>query len=222
MKTTLAFFILCLSLLANGQNDCEVKPEALKGSYSGECRNGLAHGEGEAHGEDYYEGNFRKGLPHGKGRYIWSNGDIYEGGFRKGLRHGEGKFIKMVDGEQVVIEGFWRKGKQDKKRSTEQEYRIDRQRSIDYVRIMEAGSGEKVRVKIWRAGSMLSYRNLRVHHDSGTYRLIGEEIMFEYVNFPFTFSVFYTVPNKMKTGSMDCELQVTINTPGSWEVITNQ
>jgi hypothetical protein len=223
MKTTLTILgILLWSLLPAQQQQCEVKLNQLQGEYSGQCRKGLAHGSGVAIGEDQYGGQFRNGLPHGEGVYTWSNGDIFEGNFRRGLPHGKGKLTRIIDGEQVIMTGTWRNGEYVEPQSRQRKYQVDRQRSIDHVRITQTGQGQQVRVKIWRSGSPLRYSNLRVINSSGNQVLQGQDIVFEHVTFPFTFSLFYSVTNKMRTSGMDCELQVTIIEEGNWEVITVQ
>ncbi len=223
MKTQIFFIaVFMITQVVTGQEPCKVLMETISSGYEGACRNGLAHGFGKATGVDTYEGNFRRGLPHGRGTYTWSHGDVYEGSWRRGEKHGAGKLTRIVNGEPEIKEGVWRNGEFDESRSGQPQYRVNRQRSIDYVRVIETGAEEQVRVRIWRGGSRLSYTGLRVHHSSGTYQIIGEEILFQHVTFPFTFSVFYNVPNKMRTGRVDCELEVTINNKGSWEITTNQ
>ncbi|MFW5725107.1 MAG: hypothetical protein ACOCX0_01580 [Bacteroidota bacterium] len=220
MKTIFTFLTIIVPVVLAAQDQCKVKPESLQGTYTGDCKNGLAHGSGIAIGEDQYGGEFRKGLPHGEGVYTWSNGDVYEGNFRKGLMHGKGKLTRIIGGKEVVLAGVWRAGEYTVEQQREKDYIIERQRSIDYVRVSETGQGQKVRVKIWRSGSPMEYFNLRAINSSGTQMIEDKDILFDFVDFPFTFTVYYTALNKMKTAEMNCELTMTINKEGSWEVIT--
>jgi hypothetical protein len=90
--------------------NCEVDKETLKGSYTGDCKKGKAHGKGKAIGIDTYEGEFKNGLPDGIGIYTWGNNNIYNGAFSKGLKEGKGKMIlKLSDSKDSTIEGFWKK-----------------------------------------------------------------------------------------------------------------
>jgi len=89
------------------QNDCKVTIADISGSYSGGCKNGLAHGKGVAQGIDRYEGQFMKGKPDGKGIYKWANGTSFEGQWKNGMREGMGK---MVYSDSVVT-GYWRDDK---------------------------------------------------------------------------------------------------------------
>ena len=67
--------LLCISIaLLNTVNlysqdstkTCKVELKNLTGFYQGECKNGFAHGKGEAKGEHRYVGMFKYGLPNGK------------------------------------------------------------------------------------------------------------------------------------------------------------
>jgi hypothetical protein len=90
--------------------DCTVAKDSLKGVYTGDCKNGKAHGKGKAVGADTYEGDFRSGLPDGEGTYTWSNGNVFRGHFAKGLLDGKGVFMyKRKNAGDSVLEGFWKK-----------------------------------------------------------------------------------------------------------------
>jgi hypothetical protein len=75
------------------QSDCQVKVARLSGTYTGGCKNGLAHGKGIAQGTDRYEGQFSKGIPDGKGTYTWANGTTYDGQWKNGMRDGDRKSV---------------------------------------------------------------------------------------------------------------------------------
>ena len=49
------------------QSECKVKMASISGSYTGDCKKGLAHGKGNARGIDSYEGQFSKDCLKGKG-----------------------------------------------------------------------------------------------------------------------------------------------------------
>jgi len=101
--------LLLLSFTAYSQT-CEVDKEALKGTYTGDCKKDKAHGKGKAVGIDTYDGEFKNGVPDGQGTYTWSNKSVFEGKYLKGLREGKGKMTIKKEGTQdSVIEGFWKK-----------------------------------------------------------------------------------------------------------------
>lgn len=112
MKTIL--FTCCL-LFATGSfaQSCMVSMEALKGTYTGDCKKSKAEGTGTATGIDTYTGNFKNGYPEGEGKYTWKNGNWYQGHFKNGLPEGKGTLSKTGDTKTdslVVITGFWKKG----------------------------------------------------------------------------------------------------------------
>ena len=68
-----------------GQSECKVLKDEISIEYKGDCKDGLAHGQGEATGIDHYKGSFKKGFPHGEGTYKWYTGESYEGQWKKGI-----------------------------------------------------------------------------------------------------------------------------------------
>ena len=77
--------------------------------YSGEFKNGVAHGHGRhvANKETEYVGNFDKGVFHGEGTFTNLNiGSIYTGEFERGKRSGRGKLNVVKD--KMVYEGGWK------------------------------------------------------------------------------------------------------------------
>lgn len=105
--TLLQFFIAVN--IARAQEDCKVLLDSLKGTYTGECKNGKANGNGKAVGINSYDGEFKNGLPEGKGKYTWSNGDYYYGGWKKGQKEGKGELHQFDKGKENVVRGYWKK-----------------------------------------------------------------------------------------------------------------
>ena len=90
--------------------DCVVEKESLKGTYTGDCKNGKANGKGKAVGTDAYDGDFKAGLPDGQGTYIWSNGNHYIGKFVKGMKEGKGAMsYKRTNANDSIVDGYWKK-----------------------------------------------------------------------------------------------------------------
>ncbi len=103
-------FFLSLPLSAQ---DCKVLEDSLKGSYTGDCKKGLAHGQGTATGTDHYTGHFKNGYPEGEGKYTWKNGDRYEGALKKGKPEGYGTFSRKIHNgkeQSEILTGFFRNG----------------------------------------------------------------------------------------------------------------
>ena len=87
---------------------CRVEMKSLAGRYTGDCKNGFAHGNGEARGFDHYIGNFNKGLPDGKGVYYYGDSIYYSGNFQEGLKEGKGEAHFMQSGRpDSIIKGYW-------------------------------------------------------------------------------------------------------------------
>ncbi len=105
---TLFSFLFSSTILFAQDTSCTVSLNALKGTYTGGCKNGKAEGEGVAKGIDSYEGTFKKGLPEGIGMYIWKNGDLYYGGWKKGLKEGKGELHVPVNDKDSTINGYWK------------------------------------------------------------------------------------------------------------------
>ena len=112
MKQFLFFLILFTGInKASAQNaDCSVLLDSLKGTYTGDCKNGKANGTGKAVGINTYDGEFKSGIPEGQGKYTWSNGDYYYGGWKKGLKDGKGQLHRFEDGKETLVTGYWKKG----------------------------------------------------------------------------------------------------------------
>jgi len=102
--------IFVLSLNLHAQDECKVLSNALEGEYTGDCKKGLAHGNGEVKGIDTYKGEFKKGLPQGTGTYLWKNGNSYEGDFKDGMKDGKGKLVyKKENQADSIVTGYWKK-----------------------------------------------------------------------------------------------------------------
>ncbi|HPH32436.1 MAG TPA: hypothetical protein PLB49_11320 [Chitinophagaceae bacterium] len=126
MKSCALFILFCMFFSDSMAQDCKVLEDSLKGTYEGECKKGLANGNGTAAGTDRYTGHFKNGYPDGNGKYTWKNGDWYEGEWKKGKQNGMGTFSHRVingQGQTETLTGFFKngeyKGKFEKPYSTE-------------------------------------------------------------------------------------------------------
>ena len=108
--STLALFA-CIYSYSQPAKTCAVATDALKGTYTGDCKNDKADGTGTAVGTDSYTGEFKNGYPDGQGKYTWKNGDWYEGEWKKGSREGHGAmhYAEKAPGDSLA--GFWKKDK---------------------------------------------------------------------------------------------------------------
>jgi hypothetical protein len=221
MKTNFLtlFFLTMAGWVFAQQSDCLVKMASISGSYVGECKKGLAHGQGSATGIDFYQGEFYKGLPEGKGIYKWANGSYYDGEWKNGLRQGMGKYVY---GDSIA-EGFWKADRYQGKKPTPP-YKIIVNRNIQRFTIskgIETGNG--VKIKLLLGGSdnsevndlTLGYTNGSEYRNIGTYGI-------ENTTVPLDVTVRYTTWNQLHTVQYEVVFEITILDPGVWHVtLTN-
>ncbi|MGB8491254.1 MAG: hypothetical protein WCE64_09355 [Bacteroidales bacterium] len=212
--------ILCSLLsLSSAQTSCRVLKPQIDGSYTGECRNGLAEGKGEATGVDFYKGDFVKGLPDGKGVYIWKNGATYDGQWKKGLRDGTGTYSHKTDGgKDTVLTGKWKKDEYLGNPNSPR-YSFEYRNSISRVSVVKVGDRPYIQYKFSRNGKESNnISNLLMQGSSGTETSLPSFTGFERVSFPFKGKLTFNAPNAFQTASMSCELRFTIYEPGAWIV----
>ncbi len=217
--------LILASLLISGScvyaqnDDCKVLIPEISGSYSGGCKNGLAHGKGVARGVDQYEGQFYKGVPNGKGSYKWADGTVYEGQWESGKRDGAGKMIYP----DSVITGYWKEGKYVGKKFTPP-YSIERSLSVSRSTITKSiGSLDGVRIKILQGGSdNTNIQELSIVYSSGDEYRMGNIYGIQNTVFPLDVKIRYTTWNQLHTARYNVVFEFKINDPGVWEVtITN-
>ncbi len=217
-SVTLIFFLLMIIFHQSlAQQPCTVVPLNLQGSYSGECKNGLAHGHGEAKGIDKYSGSFRKGYPDGSGTYTWSYGGVYTGAMKWGLMHGVGEYKHVTGHQDTLLAGVWNKGKYIG--PVVQKPVINSKQNITNVDFTRDGEGNKVSIKFMMAGTYnASIKGLLINVNNGSEIIIGNEHHFNDVIFPFNCKIMYESSNQLRTATYSCVLDFTINQPGEWEV----
>lgn len=123
IKSLFSAVILSLSstLAAAADRDCGLAyiqaPLGSTVTWSGECINGYADGNGELkimHGKTqvlYYKGDIKEGQLHGKGIMRRMDGEYYEGGFENDNPHGFGVSVTRSG----KYEGEWKAGKREGK-----------------------------------------------------------------------------------------------------------
>ena len=219
MNKQLLVSLLGVFLVFNtyAQNECEVVKEGINDIYKGECKKGVAHGDGVSEGSlGKYEGSFKKGFPHGQGKLTYSEGVYYEGEWKFGDRDGEGKMIFSPDSIQ---DGYWEDdlfiGKYKypyKITSTYGPIRVSLKKMSD--------SGERVDIVFMRNGqrTMSDVTSLNCQGDSGSYQE-GQFLGYTGVTFPFIGKVDGTVNNVLRTAQNLITLKYEIYEPGIWQVV---
>ena len=202
--------------LSAQEGDCKVLVPRLDGTYKGDCRNGLAHGEGIAQGIDRYEGEFRKGFPDGRGAYRWADESFYEGYFKQGLREGSGRMVYSTDS---IVTGFWKAdnfvGKQQQKK-----YEVLTSRFIARSSFIKTSNSlYQIKVKMTLGGAPNNtIQDFSMTYSSGDEFNPGNAYGIQNITFPVTVRITYRTWNVMRTVMTDCTFEFRINEPGSWDV----
>ena len=99
----------CVNGKASGEGEVVWRGSYGVEIYTGEYRNGYENGHGEYTSTDgnRYRGEWRDGKFFGHGVFAWADGDRYEGEWRDGKPHGDGILIGSDGGS---YEGEWRDG----------------------------------------------------------------------------------------------------------------
>lgn len=220
LLTTLFIFLWALSVPAQQQvtTSCKVLLPSIADRYEGECKKGLAHGEGFARGRDAYKGKFVRGFPEGKGIYTWSTGEVYDGEWIEGRRDGFGIFSYRVNNVDSVLTGYWKEDRYVGSEYHKYEYKVLEKRDIDDARFLRmAHSGDQIRIRFFRSGvENPNLENLMLWGDSGYQSSAFNG--FESITFPFTGQVTYSTMNKLGTSTLICKLMFVIYEPGNWEI----
>jgi hypothetical protein len=223
---------------------CQVLgPSGIIGEYEGDCKRGVAHGEGVATGKAKYIGEFKKGYPEGEGTYFYANGDVLFGEWEEGKVMGYGYKIEKAD----TLSGYW-KGDPDNVRfmGTEKDdlkgYTILAKDNISNVIIEKAdeGADNQLTLKlsdINRSIYAVSFREIssgqqqepqyvnpgRRIDDAG--RPINDYgriiLQLKDVVYPFTGTIRYQVLNKSANFALPVVLKFQIKEPGNWTVSIN-
>jgi hypothetical protein len=218
---------LMISGLLHGQFDCKVMVPELQGQYNGECKKGLADGEGSAKGTDTYTGTFRKGYPHGYGVYFYSDGSSYIGTFKKGLRDGYGLLNDMSSGTRVMHYGLWVSDKLAIPNDARGLYRVNSFKGVTMV-IPEVVRGNEFQNQIFleftekgvptKTATILDYKISSGEFIDNEDRTYNREIQFDNITeFPVTLELKYLY-KQVDWRNQDCEFNVTLFAPGVWTI----
>ena len=226
--TTLFFVALFISGAAIAQTtNCEVLMENLKGQYNGECKKGLANGEGAAQGIDSYHGSFKKGYPHGFGVYEYLDGSNYIGTFKKGLRDGYGIMNDMSSGNLIQYYGVWVADKLAIPNDARGLYKVDKlvgpsQIIPDVVRGNEYEN--QIFIEFTENGAPTKTATIKSFEiSSGEYvenidRTLNRTIQFTNIKeFPVKLKLNY-IYKQIDWRKDDGELEVTLFVPGVWTI----
>jgi hypothetical protein len=218
MNIRLLLIVVLFPFMASAQNPCKVLLPALDSVYAGGCKNGLAHGAGEAWGRFHYTGRFVAGYPQGQGRAEYPDGSVYDGAWKKGMRNGKGTFSFMEKGQPVEKVYSW---DNDTIRSEIKPppYKVITQRNISRLRVFRQGEGNSV----WfypnsTGGVATDLVDVQLIGSSGKELNINPKLGYEEVTFPFRGSIRYKAWNQLRTTQFEILLEIEVSEPGNWVV----
>lgn len=219
IQQTLLLLVFFTSLTITGQQQCKVLKADIASEYSGGCKNGLAHGEGIAKGENIYEGNFKKGLPNGVGTMVYTDGSIYIGSWKNGVKQGKGKYSYMLDAKDSIQEGIWKKGKFVGKKEVKK-YKVIKKDGVPRYVIRKVGNEfNRVTIRVKNSGTIHNISANNITGTSGNTFNYQGYVGFENINtFPFTCEMRYRMTTKLGTTSFLVEFVFKLNEPGDWLV----
>jgi hypothetical protein len=212
-------FLTTFGIITAQQTECKVKLPAISGSYTGDCKKGLAQGHGIAAGVDRYEGEFIKGLPEGHGIYTWSNGSYYDGEWKAGKRNGQGKLVSR----DSVLSGYWKTDRFQGAVLTPP-FKISSSRNVQrstIVKSVEIGNGVKIKLMLGGVDNSevedfsLAYSSGSEYRNAATYGIQNSGV-------PLDVTVRFKTWNQLHTLQYDVWFEFIILEPGTWNVtITN-
>ncbi len=223
---------LIVTFTGHAQYDCKVLVKELQGQYNGDCKKGLAHGEGRAKGEDEYVGSFKKGYPQGYGVYTYNNGSNYIGNFTQGKKDGYGLFnILSEKGDLIQEYGLWLADSLIVPNDPKALYKVKQRRG---VRLIDPELNRDVSLKneIWinfqtngvpDKSVVLTNTEISSGHELDTQdRSLNTLVAFsEITEFPVTFKLEYQIRKTSHFEMTDCVVEVVLFTSGRWDIDLN-
>lgn len=222
-RIKLSVFLIALgSTFIFAQQKCDVLKTDISGEYSGDCKNGLAHGKGVSRGQNVYEGEFKKGLPTGLGTIIYADGGKYKGEWKNGVRHGEGVYSLKVEGKDSIADGIWKNDAYVGKKPVIQ-YEVIKQMSVSRYTIRKVSDlKNQVTIKVRQNGQALRNTYNNVTSNSGVRVNYDGYVVFENINYyPFSCDMRYSVSSKFGVAKIDVEFFFKILAEGEWVVEIN-
>jgi len=218
LTTTLLLVISVIQFSYSQSGTCKVLKPEIATSYSGDCKKGLANGNGIAVGTDKYEGKFKDGLPQGNGTYQYANGEVYVGDFKEGMRSGNGKFTFKFLGRDSTYMGMWKEDKLVKK-VIPPAYVITQKFNLQRYTVQKSNAGNRVMFAFMQNGANnRSLTGLSFADSGGTPLSLGQEQGFDNIQFPFNCKVTYSTLNSLRSASIDVIFDIQINEPGQWKI----
>lgn len=216
--------LILVSLLpaatAKAQNNCKVLLEEISGVYDGDCKKGLAHGDGIAKGKDIYEGEFKRGYPNGKGVYTYSDGKVYEGEWNNGVMEGEGNIKYKTSKGDSIVTGFWRENRYLGEKYLPP-YKVVQQSNVERFSVKKMPTNGNHRVVLIIkdfSGNASAISGFVFNTSSGVLSGNYNRTIIDNADFPFEGSITYTATSKISGQPINVLFNFILNDPSSWQI----
>lgn len=234
MKRSLSIILMLIAacFYVSAQYDCKVLMESLQGQYNGECKKGLANGNGMAKGVDSYTGEFRKGYPNGFGVYTYENGSNYIGHFRKGKKDGYGISNKLTKaGDLIQDYGLWLADSLIIPNDPKALFKIKERKGVKVIDpSVNRDPGFKSQVWINFQVNGVPDKTVVVNEaeiSDGVLldtkdRSLNTLVAFDDIKkFPVTLKLSYQIRKTEQLFPVDCQVEIVLFTAGLWEIDMN-
>ncbi len=214
------------------QFNCKVLVENLQGQYNGECKKGLANGEGSARGIDSYTGNFKKGYPNGFGIYTFKNGSNYIGNFIKGQKDGYGLLNTITEaGDLIQDYGLWLADSLIIPNDSKALFKVNLSKGIKIID-PKLTRDKSVRSQVWINFQVDGVPDKSVVISSAEIsngkqidtkdRSLNTLVAFDEIGeFPVKVKLTYQIRKTEQLFMVDCQTEIILFTPGLWEINMN-
>ena len=215
---SLSFFLVSFFLYS--QETCTVKDNTINEVYVGECKDGLANGNGIAKGINQYEGEFKNGLPHGDGIMLYSDKTKFIGKFKNGLKHGKGKLYDQDEG--VTLNGYWKKD-EFVREDTSEDYKVLINNSVPRYQIRKLNNDyNKVQISVKHSGTYIPLSINNVSVTTGNLSFNNSSAIIENIDFSlFQCELTYSAPSTFNNTNQIVEFKFKIFKEGNWIVEIN-
>jgi len=230
MKRIFLLSLFSLLIVAvQSQEACNVLVPNLKGQYTGDCKKGLADGNGVAVGTDSYQGEFKKGLPNGYGVYTYENGIRYIGNFKAGLKDGYGFTVSSGEAKYNLINyGFWFADSLITPYDVRALMRVDAKKGITVIS-PEVNMDDILKDQVWihfmkNGAPDYSVTVESIILSSGKVIDVSERslntivYMEDFSTFPVTIELVYTIQKDNSVSLTECKAKVVLMVPGLWDL----
>jgi len=230
--TVISFLFFIFVATGYSQFNCKVLVKNLQGQYNGDCKKGLAHGQGAAKGIDRYVGSFRKGYPNGFGVYTYQDSSTFIGNFKRGVKNGYGLLnIVTKSGKIRQKYGLWMADSLIIPNDSRALFKVNLSKGINVVD-PKLTSDVTIKNQVWINFQQNGVPDKSVVIEDATIsngekmdtkkRSLNTLVAFDNIEkFPVTVHLKYQIDKPDKLVPVDCILDIVLFSAGRWEINLN-